>query len=61
MQLRKIRKENFMPAIVLAEAIGKKVSTYYQKECGKINFTIEEMEKIAKMLEVTEQEIFFND
>lgn len=63
-KLRGIRVERGYNQQKLAEAIGITLSTYYRKETGQREFSRDEIEKLAKVLCLTAQDvnaIFFDN
>lgn len=61
-KLRKIRQDENIKAIEIAEAIGLKTeSAYYKKETGKVPFTLEQALIIANMLNKSVEEVFSED
>lgn len=58
-KLRKIRQDENIKAIEIAEVIGLKTeSAYYKKETGKVPFTLEQALIIANMLNKSVEEVF---
>ncbi|MCT4663362.1 MAG: helix-turn-helix domain-containing protein [Tissierellales bacterium] len=59
-KLREIRNRKNICAMEMAEMLGLKTpAAYYKKENGTIKFSLEEAEKIAKLLELPIEVIFF--
>lgn len=60
-KLKEIRKENNILAIEMAKIIQLKTSSsYLKKENGNIKFSLIEAMKIAKYLNMSIEEIFFD-
>ncbi|AWH83435.1 TPA: helix-turn-helix transcriptional regulator [Clostridioides difficile] len=57
-RLKELRESRGYTQQMLSTYINMSTSTYNDKEKGKTSFKIEELEKIAKLLKFTKEEIF---
>lgn len=59
-RLRALRTLKNVPAKKIAETLNITIDSYYLKERGKNRFTLDEAKKIADMLKMSIEEVFYS-